>query len=1243
MINYLQPKIAIISKLKIIVISIFLAVPLSCATYKQQSNIKQISSTNSKEVTYTFYIGGGYGNISKASNKNLLDTLKNEISSAEANSALLFTGDNISPLIDNWGQDQQLLENQLDLISDYEGKTIFLPGNNEWKSYDLNKMEKVEDYLKDKKVDNVAVFPENGCPIEHQVINEDLDLILIDSKWFVSNWSRLVDINRKCTDIVTRRRFMEELEGYINDGQGKNIVIAMHHPVFSNGAYAGNETFKRHMNPLPVYGTVKNTVMDLGAFNPEHLNSRRYNYLRIAVSALAQANDRITLLSGHEESLQLLSGGGIHQIISGSLSSKSATKLGKNRITAIGGSLEYEGNFAQGERGFSKLVYYKDGSSDVTFIREQGENKSFEVLPKLEPTDKKVDFDEINDKTVTTQVLDFQEDMYKSGFYKYLWGERYRNYFTKPVTAPVVKLDTLYGGLKVVKEGGGHQSFSLRLEDEKGKQYAMRSLKKSALKFLKFKLPGIAYTNDDFMDTWAEEVISDFFTTAHPFIQLVIDPLARSADINHSDTELFYVPKQELLGDYNDNFGDELYFIERRPSEEQLNYKGYRRTMDSHTGVVTDYESTTDMLEKIKSDESYTIDEKNFIRARIFDMLIGDWDRHQDQWRWIEYEGKDGDKEFMPIPRDRDNAFAKFDGAALKLIKLFVPNARRWQNFDDDINNVKWQNMGGHKMDRALLTRYDGDVWENEAKIIQENITTAVIDAAFKRLPVSVQDETAEKIKSNLMARLQQLPEKARDYGNYLSKVVAITGTEKDDVFEVLRMPNGNTKVIVKRLLSDEKNEKIYERTFNDKITKEIWLYGLGDDDEYMVSGKESSRTRIKIVGGYGNDRYSIENTSKLKVFEWEHENSVFVKEEPNTQMSDIYKTNTYHWRYFKPNTNTIAPTIGFRTDDGVFLGASNTFIKNGLNGNPFLQKHQVKANYYFGFEALELQYSGIWGNIIPKWNFELNGYYTSDSYAKNFFGLGNESVNNEDNVGRDFYRARLKQFRASAGIAYYTLRLRGLFESFRVNENDQRLFNTNNLRSELFENQNFGGVELSGYYDNADAKDFPSKSIYIGLRAGYKSNLELANNSFGYASLKVGFNHKVTSSGALVFGTTAEYKSLFNEKDVFFYHQPSLGGANGLRGFRDERFTGKSYFYQSSDIKLRLKRYITAVSPVTIGLYGGFDFGRTWEPGEESNIWHTSQGVGLWVSSLKALTFNIGYFNSRESNLVQVGFNLAI
>jgi hypothetical protein len=35
-------------------------------------------------------------------------------------------------------------------------------------------------------------------------------------------------------------------------------------------------------------------------------------------------------------------------------------------------------------------------------------------------------------------------------------------------------------------------------------------------------------------------------------------------------------------------------------------------------------------------------------------MLLGDWDRHEDQWRWSEFEKENGEHYFRPIPRDRD-------------------------------------------------------------------------------------------------------------------------------------------------------------------------------------------------------------------------------------------------------------------------------------------------------------------------------------------------------------------------------------------------------------------------------------------------------------------------------------------------------------------------------------------------------------------------------------------------------------
>ncbi len=53
------------------------------------------------------------------------------------------------------------------------------------------------------------------------------------------------------------------------------------------------------------------------------------------------------------------------------------------------------------------------------------------------------------------------------------------------------------------------------------------------------------------------------------------------------------------------------------------------------------------------------------LRARLLDMLIADWDRHFDQWRWATRDTGQG-KLYIPIPRDRDQAFFYSDGLILK-------------------------------------------------------------------------------------------------------------------------------------------------------------------------------------------------------------------------------------------------------------------------------------------------------------------------------------------------------------------------------------------------------------------------------------------------------------------------------------------------------------------------------------------------------------------------------------------------
>ena len=567
-----------------------------------------------------------------------------------------------------------------------------------------------------------------------------------------------------------------------------------------------------------------------------------------------------------------------------------------------------------------------------------------------------------------------------------------------------------------------------------------------------------------------------------------------------------------------------------------------------------------------------------------------------------------------------------------------MPDVRFWQSYDTDIKNVKWFNAEANNLDIAFLNKHDASVWVEEAQIIQSNIKDEIIDQAFTRLPAEVQDGASEDIKRKLKGRLKNLDDIAKRYGDLMQKIVVIHGTNKDDKIEITRLPQGKTKVVLKRLKTKAPNPIFFERTFDRNDTEELWIYGLNDDDEFVVSGEGDRAIMVRLIGGHGDDVFDISNRKNLKVYDWKHEKAEFTNKTPRKQFTPLYETNTFIYREFIENSNVLFPNVGFKSDNGLFVGLKNTYTNHGFNGEDYRYKHSLSANYFLNFGAVEAEYQGQFANIIPNWDFEVIGYFTNSKFVHNFFGYGNDTTYDKDEVNKDFNRARTRQFKLRSGIGYRELNFHALFENYKVEESPDRLFNSDNMGNDVFESQNYVGAEADILYENSDALNFPTRGFYFQALLGYKRNLKLNPNQFGYAAFKLGFDKKLIPSGDLVLGSKAELRTNFSD-DYLFYHAQSIGGNSGLRGYRNDRFSGKTSFYQSTDLKWRIKEFITAVSPITIGVYGGFDYGRVWVSEDRSSTWHNSYGGGFWIGSLKALSLNAGYFLSDEDAIIQVGF----
>ncbi|MGY0408618.1 MAG: metallophosphoesterase, partial [Polaribacter sp.] len=662
-------------------------------------------------------------------------------------------------------------------------------------------------------------------------------------------------------------------------------LITMHHPMFSHGPHGGYYSFKSYMKPLPIFGTPLNILRKTSGITDTDQQNEKYDLLRKRIITICQQNEKVIFVSGHEHSLQYTVQDNIPQIVSGSGSKFTATKN-------VNG-----GVFSYGTQGFARLDIYKDGASTVHFYTVKDHKIVFSAnVFKKDSIAKFTDFPNLKLKEKKASIYTDAE-VKKGKIHNFLWGKRYRKYFGKKIMAPTVNLDTLYGGLTPVRKGGGHQSKSLRLVDKKGREYIMRALRKNAVQFLQAVAFKKQYIEGQFQKTLAANLLSDIFTGSHPYAPFAIGKLADAVHIYYTEPVLFYVPKQPVLGKFNTNFGDELYMIEARTADNHGDKKYF--------GFSNKLISTDDLRRNLAKDEKYVLDEPAYIRARLFDMLIGDWDRHQDQWRWAEFKKK-GKIIYRPVPRDRDQAFAIFsDGLLMNLLTSFIPALKNMRSYKEDLKHPEYFNISAYPLDMRLIKKSEKDVWDAQVKTIQNQLTDKVIENAFSNFPKEVRDKTLDDIKIKLKGRRKNLQKISDKYFKFFEKFQVITGTNKDDWFDIKRFKNGNTKITVYRIKNGKKADIIQQRTYKEKLTKEIWIYGLNDDDMFVVHGKTGNSTiKLKIIGGLNNDIYEINNRKNVKVYDQKSKKNTFKTKHIHKKITDDYQTNTYNYRKLKNKTN---------------------------------------------------------------------------------------------------------------------------------------------------------------------------------------------------------------------------------------------------------------------------------------------------------------------------------------------------
>lgn len=430
----------------------------------------------------------------------------------------------------------------------------------------------------------------------------------------------------------------------------------------------------------------------------------------------------------------------------------------------------------------------------------------------------------------------------RNGFHTFFWGRHYRQVWAAPVRVQVFDMKTMKGGLSIEKLGGGMQTTSLTLSDQNGFTYALRSLDKDPSGIL----PPL------WRKSFVSNVIRDQTSAINPYAALVLPPLATAAGIPHATPQLVYVlPSDTTFGEHQDEFQDKVFLIEEKYNDD--------RTITPELGAAVGIAGSKTMLNKRFGFHNHCIDQRAFAKARLFDLLINDWDRHEGQWEWAVYE-EHGDKVYRPIPKDRDNAFFYFEDGIIPWIFSRKWAIRKFESFNEEYKDIYALMMNAQFIDHRALTELTLQDFREIATELQQALTDEVIENAVRQFPDTVYRLVGESTTHKLKSRRDKLQEAAGGFYLELAKEALVIGTDQKEKFEVKRLNDEETAVTVYRL-SD--NKQVYNRIFKQSETKHITLHGLAGDDEFEVSGEVEAGIKIEIVGGRGEDK--IQDTSQVK------------------------------------------------------------------------------------------------------------------------------------------------------------------------------------------------------------------------------------------------------------------------------------------------------------------------------------------------------------------------------------------
>lgn len=1177
---------------------------------------------NSDSIYYRIF---NLGNAADIEHQNeYINGLRELINSSEKPSILLLNGDLIRKNKSTYlGTDSLRVFNLLYKISSIKNtKTIVIPGDRDWNSSKKNGLKKVnqlEALVEHDSLQNVKWIIDNGCPGPEIIeLGSNLLLMTINTQWWNHPHKKPTAIDGVC-NINTKKDFVIEFENALAQTEDKNLIIAGHFPLVEHAS----PSLKNYLLPFPLLGSFNASFHQNIGGNRDVINER-FNSIRKTMLNRISVKENVVCLSGHEHNNQIIKKDK-NFFINNGLPEK-AKKTTKIKLA----------DYSSTQAGISEVVYYTNGKittnnyiyKNGSFINDQSIILYNPISDSTELTNNYI-LNNVSGKVFdeTNTSVQINAGNYNSSFLKNLFiGKHYRNSWNKIIDVPILNMDTTFGGLSAYAKGGGHQTTSVKMFGKNGYAYTFRSVNKDATR-------GLGADLKNSIIAWQ---LQDNISIQHPYGGLIVSKLLDYTSILHARPVLYVLPKTNL-GTFN-RYGGLLGTLEdhqKNPKKVNHPFANANKLLQSHQ-----------LNKKLYDSQKHVVAAKEYTKARVFDLLIGDYGKHQDNWKWAGFK-TDSNTIYRAIPRDRDLVFGLRDG----LIPWITD--RKWalesgENFGYKINDVKSLMWVARHLDRFLTNQMDLQDWLDASKYIQTQLTDTIIHEAVKMLHPEIYKLSGITIEEKLKTRIKALDAYTLQYYKLLAKQVDVVGSNKKEYFEIVRNDDQTVDVsifTIKENTDTIKGEKLlYHRKFTPDFTKEIRLYGLAEKDVFRITGTTKKSIPIIIIGGADPD-FIVDHSSvktfgkQTKIYENSKNSSIKIGTE--AKQINSWNKDLYH---FQPTTfeyNRYLPlfSMNYSVDNGFGTGVGVIFTEKEKFGNiDYSAKHKFSLDLSTEQNNI-FKYHSTFHHSLQKWDIKIGGLVANHHNFTNFFGLGNNTIKTDSLTGAGYYKTTYNSYSVNGGLirefwkkSSFAANLEFQHNAAQFDENTIA-FSNPEVNSQII----FGAIDnnilissLDFNIDFRDRKNLPEKGVRIS--GNYTNGVITSNNNNTYNIAKGFIEHYFTFylPSPITFGVRGG--GSISDGEIPFYNLVYLGNGNNLRGYKQHRFTGKSTVFINSELRIQLANFSSSFVPIKIGVRGFYDTGRIFSNNDTAQNWHNGFGGGLYLVVLnEQFALNLSVARSDE------------